>query len=81
MIPEFLKLNSRIDENVPILLLRELRNLCWLVKTDENKSPGVNFDWVRGPPCNSKYCLYSISTTEEPSELYCILYYTSVDAF
>jgi len=32
----------------------ELRNLCWLVKTDENKSPGVNFDWVRGPPCNKE---------------------------
>ena len=44
--------NMKHWQNVPILLLRKLRNLCWLVKTDKNK--GDNIDWVRGPPCNSK---------------------------
>merc|ERR1719234_389018 len=40
-------------------------NKCWLVKTA--KTTGVNFHWVRGPPCNKDPWEIDPSTTLEPT--------------
>ena len=49
-------------EDQPLIWIFLLRNLCWLMKTEENK--GVSLDWVRGLPCNSKAHLYCFATSE-----------------
>jgi len=45
----------------------ERGNKCWLVKTA--KTTGVNFDWVRGPPCNKDPWEIAPSTVDPSATL------------